>query len=573
MPDEVITELQAKLNRQYDHYHSKFGLINSRGASLDMRDDSGYFLLCSLENLDSEGNFIGKSDMFSKRTIRAARPAERVETASEALALSVGERAGIDFGYMQQLTGKDKDTLVNDLQGVIFADPLEKDASGEPRYYTADEYLSGDVRHKLQVAKLAAQNNPAFAVNVQALETVQPKDLEASEIAVRLGATWLAPELIKQFADELVDAPYYVRDRVKVLYIPLTGVWNVTNKSYTGGNIKATVTYGTQRANFYHILEESLNLRDVRIFDTKEDMQGNKIRVLNAAATQEAQMKQQQIEDAFKDWIWKDPTRRQMLVKEYNERFKSLRPREYDGSHILFHGMSPEITLRPHQKNAIAHILYGGNTLLAHVVGAGKTYEMVAAAMEKKRLGLCTKTLICVPNHLTEQLAGEALQLYPNANILVARRTDFEKANRKRFCAKIATGNYDIIVIGHSQFERIPLSQERQVEYLQSQIHDVINQVAQLKEERAENFTVKQMERMRKQLEKKLDKLNDQSRKDNVVTFEQLGVDSLMVDEAHAFKNLAVLSKMRNVAGISQTESQRASDLYMKCRYLDEITP
>ena len=330
MPDEVITELQAKLNRQYDHYHSKFGLINSRGASLDMRDDSGYFLLCSLENLDSEGNFIGKSDMFSKRTIRAARPAERVETASEALALSVGERAGIDFGYMQQLTGKDKDTLVNDLQGVIFADPLEKNSDGEPRYYTADEYLSGDVRHKLQVAKLAAQNNPAFAVNVQALETVQPKDLEASEIAVRLGATWLAPELIKQFADELVDAPYYVRDRVKVLYIPLTGVWNVTNKSFTGGNIKATVTYGTQRANFYHILEESLNLRDVRVFDTKEDMQGNKIRVLNAAATQEAQMKQQQIEDAFKDWIWKDPTRRQMLVKEYNERFNSLRPREYD---------------------------------------------------------------------------------------------------------------------------------------------------------------------------------------------------------------------------------------------------
>ena len=572
MPDEVITELQAKLNRQYDHYHSKFGLINSRGASLDMRDDSGYFLLCSLENLDSEGNFIGKSDMFTKRTIRAARPAERVETASEALALSVGERAGIDFGYMQQLTGKDKETLIQDLQGVIFADPLEKNSDGEPRYYTADEYLSGDVRHKLQVAKLAAQNNPAFAVNVQALETVQPKDLEASEIAVRLGATWLAPELIKQFADELVDAPYYVRDRVKVLYIPLTGVWNVTNKSFTGGNIKATVTYGTQRANFYHILEESLNLRDVRIFDTKEDMQGNKIRVLNAAATQEAQMKQQQIEDAFKDWIWKDATRRQMLVKEYNERFNSLRPREYDGSHILFHGMSPEITLRPHQKNAIAHILYGGNTLLAHVVGAGKTYEMVAASMEKKRLGLCTKTLICVPNHLTEQLAGEALQLYPNANILVARRTDFEKANRKRFCARIATGNFDIIVIGHSQFERIPLSQERQVEYLQSQIHDVINQVAQLKEERAENFTVKQMERMRKQLEKKLDKLNDQSRKDDVVTFEQLGVDSLMVDEAHAFKNLAVLSKMRNVAGISQTESQRASDLYMKCRYLDEIT-
>ena len=572
MPDEVITELQAKLNRQYDHYHSKFGLINSRGASLDMRDDSGYFLLCSLENLDSDGNFIGKSDMFSKRTIRAARPAERVETASEALALSVGERAGIDFGYMQQLTGKDKDTLVNDLQGVIFADPLEKNSDGEPRYYTADEYLSGDVRHKLQVAKLAAQNNPAFAVNVQALETVQPKDLEASEIAVRLGATWLAPELIKQFADELVDAPYYVRDRVKVLYIPLTGVWNVTNKSFTGGNIKATVTYGTQRANFYHILEESLNLRDVRVFDTKEDMQGNKIRVLNAAATQEAQMKQQQIEDAFKDWIWKDPTRRQMLVKEYNERFNSLRPREYDGSHILFHGMSPEITLRPHQKNAIAHILYGGNTLLAHVVGAGKTYEMVAAAMEKKRLGLCSKTLICVPNHLTEQLAGEALQLYPNANILVARRTDFEKANRKRFCAKIATGNYDIIVIGHSQFEKIPLSAERQQMYLQRQIDDVIDQIALLKSSRAENFTIKQMERTRKQLKKKLDKLNDQQRKDDVVTFEDLGVDSLMVDEAHYFKNAMIATKMRNVAGISQTESQKSSDMLMKCMYLDEVT-
>ena len=572
MPDEVITELQAKLNRQYDHYHSKFGLINSRGASLDMRDDSGYFLLCSLENLDSEGNFIGKSDMFSKRTIRAARPAERVETASEALALSVGERAGIDFGYMQQLTGKDKDTLVNDLQGVIFADPLEKDASGEPRYYTADEYLSGDVRHKLQVAKLAAQNNPAFAVNVQALETVQPKDLEASEIAVRLGATWLAPELIKQFADELVDAPYYVRDRVKVLYIPLTGVWNVTNKSYTGGNIKATVTYGTQRANFYHILEESLNLRDVRIFDTKEDMQGNKIRVLNAAATQEAQMKQQQIEDAFKDWIWKDPTRRQMLVKEYNERFNSLRPREYDGSHILFHGMSPEITLRPHQKNAIAHILYGGNTLLAHVVGAGKTYEMVAAAMEKKRLGLCTKTLICVPNHLTEQLAGEALQLYPNANILVARRTDFEKANRKRFCAKIATGNYDIIVIGHSQFERIPLSFERQERIIQEQIYETLAAINELKVHAGENFSIKQMEKTRKTLETKLEKLRSDERKDDVVTFEQLGVDRLFVDESHAFKNLFVTTKMRNVAGLSTSEAQKSSDMFGKCRYLDEIT-
>lgn len=394
---------------------------------------------------------------------------------------------------------------------------------------------------------------------MDALEQVQPKDLDASEISVRLGATWLDPAIIKQFADELVDAPMVSRRMVDVHYAPYTGLWNISGKSITGGNIKASVTYGTNRANFYHILEESLNLRAIRIFDTVRDPDGTERRVLNPQETQAAQGKQQQIEDAFKEWIWKDQNRRLALVKLYNERFNSTRPREYDGSHIQFHGMNPEITLRPHQRNAIAHILYGHNTLLGHVVGAGKTYEMVAAAMEKKRLGLCSKTLICVPNHLTEQMASEALQLYPNANILVAKRTDFEKANRKRFCGRIATGNYDIIVIGHSQFERIPLSNERQALYLQKQIDEVIEQTAMLKREHAENFTVKQMERTRKQLEKRLEKLNNTERKDDVVTFEELGVDSLMVDEAHMFKNLMCVSKMRNVAGISQTESQRAS--------------
>ena len=570
-PDEEIERLQGLLNRQYDAFHNQFGLINSRGAAQAFQDDSSYFLLCSLEDLDDEHNYRGKTDMFYKRTIRAAVPVDHVDTATEALALSIGEQAKIDFAYMEQLTGKTQEELVSDLAGVIFRDPLKKQMDGSPLYLPADEYLSGDVRHKLAIAKQAAENEHAFAVNVQALEQVQPKDLDASEIAVRLGATWIDPEIIKQFADELVDAPYQTRRFIRVNYVPYTGTWNVTNKSMTGGNIKATVTYGTSRANFYHILEESLNLRAIRIFDVVRDGDGEH-RVLNSKATQEAQEKQRQVEEAFREWIFKDQTRRQQLVAYYNEQFNSVRPREYDGSHIQFHGMNPEITLRPHQKNAIAHILYGHNTLLAHVVGGGKTFEMVAAAMEKKRLGLCSKTLICVPNHLTEQLASEALLLYPNANILVAKRADFEKSRRKRFCAKIATGNYDIIVIGHSQFERIPLSQERQAMYIQNQIDEIIDQVSDLKRERAENFTIKQMERMKKQLQKRLDKLNDTVRRDDVVTFEELGVDSLMVDEAHNFKNLMCVSKMRNVAGISQTESQKASDLLMKCMYLDEQT-
>ncbi|MCI6249061.1 DEAD/DEAH box helicase family protein [bacterium] len=572
LPDAEIHRLQTQLKKQYDTYTHAHGLINSRGSALAFQDDSSYYLLCSLEDVDENGKLKGLSDMFTKRTIRSAKPADRADTASDALALSIGEKACVDMPYMMQLTGKTEKEIVSELNGVIFEDPLEKTPDGSPVYRTADEYLSGNVRKKLEIARLAAAKDSRFRVHVDALEQVQPKDLDASEISVRLGATWLDPAIIKQFADELVDAPMVSRRMVDVHYAPYTGLWNISGKSITGGNIKASVTYGTNRANFYHILEESLNLRAIRIFDTVRDPDGTERRVLNPQETQAAQGKQQQIEDAFKEWIWKDQNRRLALVKLYNERFNSTRPREYDGSHIQFHGMNPEITLRPHQRNAIAHILYGHNTLLGHVVGAGKTYEMVAAAMEKKRLGLCSKTLICVPNHLTEQMASEALQLYPNANILVAKRTDFEKANRKRFCGRIATGNYDIIVIGHSQFERIPLSNERQALYLQKQIDEVIEQTAMLKREHAENFTVKQMERTRKQLEKRLEKLNNTERKDDVVTFEELGVDSLMVDEAHMFKNLMCVSKMRNVAGISQTESQRASDLLMKTMYLDEIT-
>lgn len=572
LPDAEIHRLQAQLKKQYDTYTHAHGLITSRGSALAFQDDSSYYLLCSLEDVDENGKLKGLSDMFTKRTIRSAKPADRADTASDALALSIGEKAGVDMPYMMQLTGKTEKEIASELTGVIFEDPLEKTADGSPVYRTADEYLSGNVRKKLEIARLAAEQDSRFRVHVEALEQVQPKDLDASEISVRLGATWIEPAIIKQFADELVDAPMVSRRMVDVHYAPYTGLWNISGKSITGGNIKATVTYGTDRANFYHILEESLNLRAIRIFDTVRGLDGTEQRVLNPQETQAAQGKQQQIEDAFKEWIWKDQNRRQRLVKLYNERFNSTRPREYDGSHIQFHGMNPEITLRPHQRNAIAHILYGNNTLLGHVVGAGKTYEMVAAAMEKKRLGLCSKTLICVPNHLTEQLAGEALQLYPNANILVAKRTDFEKANRKRFCGRIATGNYDIIVIGHSQFERIPLSPERQALYLQKQIDEVVEQTAMLKRERAENFTIKQMELARKQMEKRLEKLVKAERKDDVVTFEELGVDSLMIDEAHMFKNLMCVSKMRNVAGISQTESQRASDLLMKTMYLDEIT-
>ena len=571
-PDEYIKMLQARLNDQYDAYRKKYGLINSRGTASAFREDSGYFLLCSLEDLDDEGNFKGKTDMFTKRTIRPAQAVDHVDTAEESLALSLSEQGHVDLGYMSKLTGKTTEAIINDLTGIIFRDPVKVDTDGNPIYLPADEYLSGNVREKLQAAKAVATNDPQFQVNVAALEKVQPKDLEASEISVRLGATWIPAEYVQQFLEELLDAPYYTRRMVKVEFAAYTGSWAITNKKFGDGNIKATVTYGTNRANAYLIAENALNLRSTQIRDKVTAADGSVSWVLNKEATQAAQEKQRQICEQFQDWIFKEPERRQRLVAIYNEKFNALRPREYDGSHLKFPGMNPEITLRPHQLNAIAHVLYGNNVLLAHEVGAGKTYEMVASAMEKKRLGLCNKTLIVVPNHLTEQMASEALLLYPNAEILVAKKTDFKKENRKKFCARIATGNYDIIVIGHSQFEKIPLSAERQNMYLQRQIDDVIDQIALLKSSRAENFTIKQMERTRKQLKKKLDKLNDQQRKDDVVTFEDLGVDSLMVDEAHYFKNAMIATKMRNVAGISQTESQKSSDMLMKCMYLDEVT-
>ena len=571
-PDEYIQKLQVRLNDQYDAYRKKYGLINSRGTASAFREDSGYFLLCSLEDLDDEGNFKGKTDMFTKRTIRPAQAVDHVDTAEESLALSLSEQGHVDLGYMSKLTGKTTEAIINDLTGIIFRDPVKVDTDGNPIYLPADEYLSGNVREKLQAAKAVAKNDPQFQVNVAALEKVQPKDLEASEISVRLGATWIPAEYVQQFLEELLDAPYYTRRMVKVEFAAYTGSWAITNKKFGDGNIKATVTYGTNRANAYLIAENALNLRSTQIRDKVTAADGSVSWVLNKEATQAAQEKQRQICEQFQDWIFKEPERRQRLVAIYNEKFNALRPREYDGSHLKFPGMNPEITLRSHQLNAIAHVLYGNNVLLAHEVGAGKTYEMVASAMEKKRLGLCNKTLIVVPNHLTEQMASEALLLYPNAEILVAKKTDFKKENRKKFCARIATGNYDIIVIGHSQFEKIPLSAERQQMYLQRQIDDVIDQIALLKSSRAENFTIKQMERTRKQLKKKLDKLNDQQRKDDVVTFEDLGVDSLMVDEAHYFKNAMIATKMRNVAGISQTESQKSSDMLMKCMYLDEVT-
>ena len=571
-PDEYIQKLQARLNDQYDAYRKKYGLINSRGTASAFREDSGYFLLCSLEDLDDEGNFKGKTDMFTKRTIRPAQAVDHVDTAEESLALSLSEQGHVDLGYMSKLTGKTTESIINDLTGIIFRDPVKVDTNGNPIYLPADEYLSGNVREKLQTAKAVVASDPQFQVNVAALEKVQPKDLEASEISVRLGATWIPAEYVQQFLEELLDAPYYTRRMVKVEFAAYTGSWTITNKKFGDGNIKATVTYGTNRANAYLIAENALNLRSTQIRDKVTAADGSVSWVLNKEATQAAQEKQRQICEQFQDWIFKEPERRQRLVAIYNEKFNALRPREYDGSHLKFPGMNPEITLRPHQLNAIAHVLYGNNVLLAHEVGAGKTYEMVASAMEKKRLGLCSKTLIVVPNHLTEQMASEALLLYPNAEILVAKKTDFKKENRKKFCARIATGNYDIIVIGHSQFEKIPLSAERQNMYLQRQIDDVIDQIALLKSSRAENFTIKQMERTRKQLKKKLDRLNDQQRKDDVVTFEDLGVDSLMVDEAHYFKNAMIATKMRNVAGISQTESQKSSDMLMKCMYLDEVT-
>ena len=569
-PEHFITAEQAKLNSLYDEFSGKYGLINSRANTAVFHADSSYCLLASLEILDDEGNFVRKADMFTKRTIRQKVVVTSVDTASEALALSLAEKAKIDIPYMEQLTGKTEEQLYRDLRGVIFLDPAA--SFGSPKYLPADEYLSGNVRKKLEFARKLLPEYPEYQPNVEALEKVQPKDLSASEISVRLGATWLPPDVVEQFMYELFGTPRYAQWKVKVRYTPLTGEWNVSEKNYDRGNVKAANTYGTDRINGYKIIEETLNLKDVRIFDYVYDDNGKKTPVLNKKETAIAQGKQEMIKQAFQDWVWKDSHRRERLCKLYNEKFNSIRPREYDGSHLTFVGMNPEIKLRPHQVNAIAHILYGGNTLLAHVVGAGKTFEMVAAAMESKRLGLCQKSLFVVPNHLTEQWASEFLQLYPSANILVATRKDFEAKNRKKFCGRIATGDYDAIIIGHSQFEKIPMSVERQKAILQQQIDEVMTGIAQAKRDRAENFTVKQMEKTRKSLQVKLEKLNDQTRKDDLVTFEELGVDRIFVDEAHFYKNLAAFSKMRNVGGISQTEAQKSSDLYMKCRYLDEIT-
>ena len=569
-PEHFITTEQAKLNSLYDEFSGKYGLINSRANTAVFHADSSYCLLASLEILDDEGNFVRKADMFTKRTIRQKVVVTSVDTASEALALSLAEKAKIDIPYMEQLTGKTEEQLYRDLRGVIFLDPAA--SFGSPKYLPADEYLSGNVRKKLEFARKLLPEYPEYQPNVDALEKVQPQDLSASEISVRLGATWLPPDVVEQFMYELFGTPRYAQWKIKVRYTPLTGEWNVSEKNYDRGNVKAANTYGTDRINGYKIIEETLNLKDVRIFDYVYDDNGKKTPVLNKKETAIAQGKQEMIKQAFQDWVWKDPHRRERLCKLYNEKFNSIRPREYDGSHLTFVGMNPEIKLRPHQVNAIAHILYGGNTLLAHVVGAGKTFEMVAAAMESKRLGLCQKSLFVVPNHLTEQWASEFLQLYPSANILVATRKDFEAKNRKKFCGRIATGDYDAIIIGHSQFEKIPMSVERQKAILQQQIDEVMTGIAQAKRDRAENFTVKQMEKTRKSLQVKLEKLNDQTRKDDLVTFEELGVDRIFVDEAHFYKNLAAFSKMRNVGGISQTEAQKSSDLYMKCRYLDEIT-
>ena len=567
-PEEMICTEQENLNRLYDVYTAKYGLINSRGNYLAFASDESYFLLCSLEVLDDEGNFKRKADMFTKRTIKPHREVTSVETASEALALSIGEKARVDLPYMEQLTGKTQAELVQDLQGVIFKVPNCEPVS----YVAADEYLSGNVRNKLTVAELAAKNDPELAVNVDALKKVIPKDLSAAEISVRLGATWIPQEDIQRFVMELLTPSSYAAGRLKVRYTPINGDWFIENKSSDMGNVKADSTYGTKRASAYRIIEDTLNLRDTRIFDYVYDEHGNKKAVFNAKETTAAQAKQEAIKQAFQDWIWKDPERRNRLVRYYNDTFNSVRPREYDGSHITFGGISPEITLRPHQVNAIAHILYGGNTLLAHKVGAGKTFEMVAAAQESKRLGLCQKSMFVVPNHLVGQWASEYLRLYPSANILVTTKQDFETGNRKKFCGRIATGDYDAVIIGHSQFEKIPMSIERQREQLEKQLDDIERGIDDVQASKGEQFTVKQLMKTRKAIKTKLEKLNDTKRKDTVIDFEQLGVDRLFIDESHFYKNLYLYTKMRNVGGIAQTEAQKSSDLFMKCRYLDEIT-
>ena len=574
-PNEDIKASQAKLNAAYDAFTAKYGLINDKKNARLFDDDSSYYLLCSLENLDENKNLKSKADMFTKRTIRPERVVTSVDTPSEALAVSIGEHGKVDLPYMAELLGTPGEyrRITTELSGVIFKDPAADADDPEAGWQPADEYLSGNVRNKLRMAQLAAESHPEFKINVEALTKAQPRELEASEIDIRLGATWLDPDIIQKFMTETFQIPYYLRHAVKVRYSPYTAEWRVEGKTATGrGDIISSETYGTSRANAYKILEETLNLKDVRIYDTIEDAEGKPKRVLNKRETMLAQQKQQVIKDAFANWVWQDPQRRIALVKQYNELFNSTRPREYDGSHIKFVGMNPEITLREHQRNAIAHVLYGGNTLLAHEVGAGKTYEMAASAMEAKRLGLCQKSLFVVPNHLTEQWASDFLNLYPNAKLLVARRKDFETANRKKFCARIATGDYDAVIIGHSQFERIPLSFERQERIIQEQIYETLAAINELKVHAGENFSIKQMEKTRKTLETKLEKLRSDERKDDVITFEQLGVDRLFVDESHFYKNLFLTTKMRNVAGLSTSEAQKSSDMFGKCRYLDEIT-
>ena len=573
-PDSEIKAEQERLNRLYDTFSGKYGLINSRANTSAFSQDSSFSLLSALEIIGEDGELERKADMFSKRTIKPHTQVTSVDTASEALAVSLGEKATIDMDYMMELSGKSENEIFEDLKGVIFLNPLyEYGNSYEPKYLTADEYLSGNVREKLKIAKNSAELYPEdYKVNVEALQKVQPKDLTASEISVRLGATWLPPDDVQEFIFHLLETPRYAQWNIKVHFSPFTSEWNIEGKSYDKGNVRAYNTYGTSRINAYKIIEETLNLKDVRIFDYIEDDEGKKKAVLNKKETAIAQSKQEMIKQEFQDWIWSDPERRERLCKYYNEKFNSVRPREYDGSHIIFNGMNPEIELREHQKNAVAHILYGGNTLLAHAVGAGKTFEMVAAAQESKRLGLCNKSLFVVPNHLTEQWAAEYLQLYPAANILVATKKDFETKNRKRFCGRIATGDYDAVIIGHSQFEKIPMSIERQRAILEQQLEEITGGIAELKRNRGENFSIKQLEKSKKSIKQKLDKLNDQTKKDDVVTFEELGVDRLFVDESHYYKNLYLYTKMRNVGGIAQTEAQKSSDLFMKCRYLDEIT-
>ena len=573
-PDSEIKAEQERLNALYDTFSKQYGLINSRANSSAFSQDGSFSLLSALEVLGDEGQLERKADIFYKRTIKPHTPVTSVDTPSEALAVSMGEKARVDMDYMCELTGKTEEEIFADLKGVIFLNPMYGYGnSTQAKYLMADEYLSGNVREKLVLARKSAELYPKdYTVNVEALERVQPKDLTASEIAVRLGATWLPTEIVEQFMFEFLGTPRYAQWNIKVHFSAYTGEWNIEGKSYDRSNVKAYSTYGTGRINAYKIIEETLNLKDVRIFDYVEDADGKKKAILNKKETAIAQAKQELIKQGFQDWVWSDPERRERLCILYNEKFNSLRPREYDGSHIVFSGMNPEIELREHQRNAVAHILYGGNTLLAHAVGAGKTFEMVSAAMESKRLGLCSKSLFVVPNHLTEQWASEFLQLYPSANILVATKKDFETKNRKKFCGRIATGDYDAIIIGHTQFEKIPMSIERQRAILEQQLDEVTEGIAELKKNRGDNFSVKQLERTKKAVRQKLDKLNDQSKKDDVVTFEELGVDRLFIDESHYYKNLFLYTKMRNVGGIAQTEAMKSSDLFMKCRYLDELT-